>query len=107
MKYLITLILGLTTLFSISAYSQTQPVDPVVHRWQVTCMDTGKLHSDLETEFGETMIMKGEGIKDDHFELWATRDGRFTLVLSPFEGMSCVAFFGGALRLMRNLGPEL
>lgn len=109
MRYIRSLILisVLTTMPSVSVYSQSPPIDGRVHRWQVTCQDTDTLNKTLEGKFGESLIMRGEGVQEDYFELWADKNGEYTIVISPFEGMPCVAFFGSALRLMQNLGPEL
>ena len=90
-----------------STLAQTQPLAPRTHLWHVDCMDTESLYNTLSGKHGESLIMRGEGVKDDHFELWADNKGNFTLVLSPFEGMSCVSFYGGALRLIRPLGQGL
>src|SRR3990167_11284104 len=105
MKYLISLILTASVFFAFSV--QSQPVAPKNHLWSVTCMATESLNKKLSDEFGEQLIMRGEGVNNDHFEIWATKDGNFTIVLSPFEGMSSISFFGEGLRLMGAKEQEL
>lgn len=61
------------------------------------CLPTPELAMILSGAAHERIIMRGATSGGGLFELWANRDGSFTVVLVPVRGMSCVVADGDGL----------